>query len=340
MILVIQWHITELCNWRCKHCYHDKYLEYWPSLEQLKDIYKQITTIQNSYFWKIDTFVINFIWWEPFIRNDFLDLLEYINNNTKYLQIWILTNGSLLTKEILDKLKTFSNLNIWFQISIEWTQEVNDNIRWKGSFKKIFDSIKLIKDNDFYVELSLTLTNNNKKHIIALMPFLKKSDVLLKIRRLVAMGQSDNSKQLILDKKEMYALSKKLTILSNRYFKWVKNARISFDGCSEMLSYNYNWIWCWINDHRILIILENLDVMACRKLDVVLWNLKDKKLKDLYFDNKYIDLINSYKNIKECRDCSIYNKCKWWAKCITHSLTRDIYKPDPGCIIIDKINKK
>jgi len=62
MNLIIQWHITEHCNWRCKHCYHDDYLDEWPDLKTLKGIFDQITSIEKNFFWPINNKYINFAW--------------------------------------------------------------------------------------------------------------------------------------------------------------------------------------------------------------------------------------------------------------------------------------
>jgi len=96
MNLTFQWHITEQCNWRCTHCYHDEYLEKWPSLQKLKDIFCEIWGINNNLFWEIKYKNINIAWWEPLIRKDFILLLEYINSKVDYLHIWIMTNWSLI----------------------------------------------------------------------------------------------------------------------------------------------------------------------------------------------------------------------------------------------------
>lgn len=340
MKLTIQWHITELCNLRCKHCYHDGYTEYWPSLEKLKEIFNEAIWLRRSYYWKIDFININFVWWEPFARKDFLDILEYINDRVQIMRIWILTNGTLLDEKIMKKLLSFTHLNIFFQLSIEGTQEINDEIRWFWTFDKIGKSIQLIRKSWFVVELSFTLTNNNKDNIIMLFPFVKEYDIKLKIRRFIPMWQGKNDTKLLLSSKEFYYLSKKIYLLWWVYFKDSKYWKVGFNWCSEMLSYNYKWFWCGINDHRILIILENLDVMACRKLDIVLWNLKDRSLEELYFDEKYIDMIHAHEKIDICKKCDKYDSCKWGAKCVSYAVNWSYDTIDPQCYKWELLTKK
>ena len=340
MHLNVPWHIPELCNWRCNHCSHDCYTEYWPSLEKLKEVFNDVISLKTSYYWKIDFITINFVWWEPFVRKDFLDLLEYINSKVNFLQVWILTNWSLLTDDIMKRLVSFKNLNIFFQFSIEWTEKINDEIRWIWSFNKVVKAIEISNKYNIRPELSLTLTNQNKDELVKLFPFVKKYDIKLKARRFIPMGQWKEDMDLLLPPKEFYLLTKKVKLLWHSYFKDLLYWWIGFKWCSEMIAYDYEWFWCWVNDHRILIILENLDVMACRKLDVVLWSLKDKSLEELYFWDKYIDMIKSPDRIDICKSCDEFERCKWWAKCVSYSINWSYDTMDPQCYKWQLLTKK
>lgn len=339
MKLTIQWHITEQCNWRCTHCYHDDYLDAWPSLEKLKSIFDEIVSLNKSFNWDIKRKSINLAWWEPFIRKDFLDLLKYINSKVKYMRIWILTNGSLITKEILEEIKKLNKLDISFQISIEGTQKVNDEIRWKWTFNKINKVIQLIKRHGLKVRLSFTLTNKNKNEVVKLIPFLNKHEITLYTRRFVPMWQSKQEYDLLLSSEDWYKLSVKIFKLNNTIFK-DKKYNIALTWCSETTSYKYSWQACAVNYHRILLIMHNLDVYSCRRLPITIWNLEKENLGDVYLSNEYKKQIDSSEQILLCKKCPYNSWCKWWSKCITYAVKGTLEKEDPQCYFAKLLKEK
>jgi radical SAM protein with 4Fe4S-binding SPASM domain len=309
--LTIQWHITEQCNWRCTHCYHDEYLEKWPSLDKLKEIFHQIVDIDESFFWVIEKKRINFAWWEPFVRKDFIELLEYINNNiNNKIDIWILTNGSFLNDALLTKLISFQNINFFIQISIEGTKKINDEIRWKWAYDTILKWIELCKKYNIALHLSFTLTNINKEEIFKLIPFIKKHDISLNVRRIVPLWQSKEEFDLMLSSEDWYRLTVKIKNINNLLFKNTK-WKIWINWCSEVTWYNYTWNWCGINRHWIIVIMHNLDIYTCRRLPITIWNLAKDKLKDIYLSDEYKKQMNAYKQVEVCKRCPLLNKCKW-----------------------------
>lgn len=339
MKFVLQWHITEKCNFRCKHCYLKKYQDPGPDISKLIEIYNQFNEINSNFFWVNFTKKrINFVGWEPFLRDDFITLLEYINKNTKHkLYIWILTNWSLLTQEKLNKLKNLKNLIINFQISLEWTKKINDEIRWKWSFEIIKKSILLCKKNQFNIHLSFTLNKLNINEVFNLLPFIESHNINLKIRRFVSMWNwKQNLKNLELSAKEFY----EFTIKVFKTNLILKNWKLDLSWCSEVTWYKYASDWCWVNHHRLLVINHNLDVYSCRRLEIKLWNLNKNNLSEIFFENKYKNIIESYKKIDICKKCSIFNKCLWWAKCITYAKYNKLNFADPWCYKAELLTQK
>lgn len=329
MKFVLQWHITERCNFRCKHCYQRGYSSKWPSLEKMKEIFFSYFDIKENFFGKkITKRYINFTWGEPFLREDFLDFLSFIDKHTPFkLNIWILTNWSLIDQKKLNFLKKFKNLNINFQISIEWSKKRNDEIRGSWTFDKIFNAINLCQKNNFSVHLSFTLTSLNQKEIFKLIPIIENFWLKLKIRRLVPIWVWEGLQKYMLSSKEWFYLTIKIRKLNSILQNWY----IDIDWCSEVTWYKYNWEWCWINHHRLLVINHDLKIFPCKRLELSLWNLQKDSLKKAFFSDKYLQLINSYKKIEICKNCAEYNNCKWGAKCMTYALNNRFDLPDPQC---------
>lgn len=75
---------------------------------------------------------------EPFIRDDTVDIIEYISG--KGMSVITNDNGTLLTEDKLERLAKIKNLTINF--SIDGPKEVHDRIRGQGVFDKAADTIR------------------------------------------------------------------------------------------------------------------------------------------------------------------------------------------------------
>jgi len=127
--------LTKACNLRCPHCYVNAGIisNNELSLGEIKSIIDQLTELK--------VFYIFYTGGEPFLRKDIVEILQYTNK--RKLGISISTNGTLLNRKILEKIK---NIHFdLFQISLDGTREIHDDIRGKGVWEKAVKSIKLAK---------------------------------------------------------------------------------------------------------------------------------------------------------------------------------------------------
>jgi len=104
-----QWHITEKCNLRCSHCYQDNYTDSVDiSIQELKDITNKLLPTLSAWRKKGD---ISITGGEPFVRKDLFSFLEYLDSSEEISDLHILSNGTMITDEIAEKLKEFTKLN-------------------------------------------------------------------------------------------------------------------------------------------------------------------------------------------------------------------------------------
>lgn len=163
--------ITNKCNLRCKHCYNrNKYFfkDKYPTLneEEIKSIISKLKTEGCEY--------INFLGGEPLIRNDFINIVNYCK--LKGIKTLFTTNGILLSQEKYKELIEAGIESI--DISLEGTEKENDFIRGKGTYKKVINNIKAIKENFGNIDklrISYTLTSYN---YTGLFEFIRNLNVL------------------------------------------------------------------------------------------------------------------------------------------------------------------
>jgi len=336
MSFALQWHITERCNWNCKHCYQSEdYIKKELSIEQLFNIFEQYISLIKKWNLPKNRATINITGGEPFIRKDFFQLVEKLGNNSNNLNWGILSNGSFLTKKIVKKLKEF-NLSR-YQVSLEGNEKYNDEIRGKGSFKKVIESIKILVENNIRTIISLTLTKKNINDIPELVKLLDELGTNgIGTRRLIPYGKGSNLKNDLLEPEELKKYYH-YTIETNKKLR-EKNSKLKISiGCesgifNDELLTNKNKNYCGIVNGRIIIIMPNGDVLPCRRLPIIMGNITKKSLFEIYYSsNKLWELRNLNNAHPFCQKCSNFNQCFGGAKCVTYCYSNKLYIPDIQC---------
>lgn len=146
--------VTNSCNLRCKHCYASA----GHSLEGELDI-RQIEEHIIEPAVGVGTKFITFTGGEPFVRKDFLEIVETTKSHG--IGVSIATNGLLLNEAMIAQLKTRHVDRI--QISLEGSSaEVNDDIRGVGVFARLTEQvIPQLLDAGLFVAISFTPTARN-----------------------------------------------------------------------------------------------------------------------------------------------------------------------------------
>jgi MoaA/NifB/PqqE/SkfB family radical SAM enzyme len=173
----INFGLTHRCNLRCRIC------ETWEenpnvkkelSLRELKKVIAEIAGWNK----KIN---ISFAGGEPLIRKE--DLIECIKYaKRKGLTTHVTTNGTLIDKRTAREI-VLSGLD-YLQISLDGiSEEINDSIRDKGSFKRAIRAIKLIKNyiekfgSNMKLSLTTVVTEKNLNELLDIYEFVKKFDL-------------------------------------------------------------------------------------------------------------------------------------------------------------------
>ena len=164
----IQWHVTNLCNLRCKHCYQDDFSKKsdldWPGLQRVSDHF--LTTLRE---WD-KTACIHLTGGEPLLKPELFPLLKDLDQRSMVDELGIITNGLCIDQEMMRRLSGFSKLKK-MKISLDGgDSETNDSIRSKGAFDKVIRNLSLIKKEDeFEILLMFTVMKKNLKSLPSLL---------------------------------------------------------------------------------------------------------------------------------------------------------------------------
>jgi len=147
--------ITTRCNLNCIHCGATEYKisKEWATAEAIAAFEDMISHGVHE---------VDFLGGEPFIREDILELLSYLND--KGIGILISTNGLLLNEDTIDFLATLPYL-IGISFSIDGaSREVYETIRGKGNYEKLLTNVQALvsknKETGSQFQVGLTCVIN------------------------------------------------------------------------------------------------------------------------------------------------------------------------------------
>lgn len=146
LIPVMQLYLTNSCNMNCPHCYMSagKAMENELTTDEVFNILKAYK--QNG---GVD---VKLTGGEIALRTDLLDIAKY--GADIGLHIELLTNGTLWTKESIEKISPYVTV---VQISIDgYNEEENAKIRGKGNFQKALNTIHYFTVSGVRVHVAMT----------------------------------------------------------------------------------------------------------------------------------------------------------------------------------------
>jgi radical SAM protein with 4Fe4S-binding SPASM domain len=334
---VLQWHVTERCNWRCKHCYQENYSTAETSIGEMEQILLQFVGLVKN--WKLpkESARIQITGGEPFLREDFFSFLEKIRAYSDYFKWGIMSNGSLLTEDSVKKLKSFGIE--YFQVSLEGLQETNDEIRGEGSFQKILAAIRLLNKEKINIAVSLSLTKRNYKEIAELSQLLSLFGVSrIGARRIVPFGAGGGEQTaMLLEPHELQEFYRELEKINADLIKNESKLKVT-GGCENAIFNNeirhpslMNFGGCAVNDGRVLTVMPNGDVYICRRLPIKIGNVLQNAMEDIYYSPIYENFRGKKADAPlECYPCPNLKSCSGGAKCVTYAVTGKTV-PDVQC---------
>lgn len=168
---------TSGCNARCFYCF-EKGLK----VEILtKDKYDTVINYITKDLKENDKCVIEWFGGEPLLNIEAIDVITKgvkeicKEKNAKYNGL-IITNGSLITPEIADKMINEWNI-VHAQITLDGSESAYNKIKnyynpEKYNFKQVIDNILAFKNTKMYVTIRLNYTEDNYKDLLDVVRYL------------------------------------------------------------------------------------------------------------------------------------------------------------------------
>lgn len=151
--VTITWEVTLGCNLHCDHCLSGS----GPGHQRPNEL----STAQAREFIaecdEMDIFQVNIGGGEPFIRPDFMELLEELTERN--ISTCVSTNGTQLDGETLDRVEAMEPL--FLQVSLDGLRAENDAIRGDGVYDQVVDTLSRLADRDIGTTVNTVVTRQN-----------------------------------------------------------------------------------------------------------------------------------------------------------------------------------
>lgn len=160
--MAFQWHITEDCDQRCKHCYifAENTCKELLSMDwrQMQDVIANVEDFCSVYG-RTPYFYIT--GGDPILHPDFWKLMELLKE--KQIAFTILGNPFHLTDEVCRRLRDCGCDK--YQMSLDGMRETHDWFRKPGSFDETLDKISMIRNAGITAVIMTTASGINWKEI-------------------------------------------------------------------------------------------------------------------------------------------------------------------------------
>lgn len=330
-----QWHITEACDQRCKHCYiyalgsHAQF-KVMP-LDDMRLVLSNISTFGRKAQCQPYLYLTG---GDPLLHPDFKALLALLR--AQGIPFTVLGNPYHLTDEMCQELKQSGCRQ--YQLSLDGLQATHDDIRRAGSFAETLRAIPILKRHGIAVATMTTVSRSNYKEVPALIDVAVEAgvDVFAFARYCPDAGtrtlccspaEYRDMMEACWAKFEQYKDADTYFSLKDHLWTLFKYEHglfnpdaypadeIVYDGCN-----------CG-NGH--FTILSDGACYACRRMESKVGNALSDDLYEL-FCGPAMDAYRQYERFEKCARCKLLRFCRG-CPAVAAGYHGSMYAPDPEC---------
>lgn len=161
--MIVSWNTTNKCNLYCSHCYREagEKLKEELTTQQAKELIQEIH--------KAGFKIMIFSGGEPLMREDIFELIKYASKIG--LRPVLGTNGTLITKDIAEKLKQAGARGVGISLDSLNAKKHNQFRGDKNAFRDTLLGMKNCRDIGLRFQIHTTVMEWNKEEIIPMADF-------------------------------------------------------------------------------------------------------------------------------------------------------------------------
>ncbi|MBM7868178.1 radical SAM protein [Heliobacterium gestii] len=337
--MLLQWHITERCNWRCAHCYQadsapageDELSPHeWPGvIAQFKALLTELSRRQGRPVGGQITVTGG----EPFIHPAFMDLLALLAAEKAHFRFAILTNGSCVDNAMARALRRLEPLFV--QVSLEGSRERHETIRGAGTYDQAVAALESLVRHGVRAFISFTAHRGNYRdfpEVAELGRRLKVDKVWAD--RLIPFGRGEGLAEASLTPEETRAFFEIMAGARRKAERsWFQRNRtvVAMDRALQFLSGGGKPYRCTAGK-SLLCLLPDGGVTPCRRLPLMAGNLRQAALTEIYLRAPLLEKLRApTQGAPDCGGCLFRRACDGGLRCLAYATKGDPFARDPGC---------
>ena len=305
--------LTRRCNLNCIHCCLDKN----KPVEDKFQLNEYLRVIEEYYSLPTHSKNIILFGGEPLLNRNWLEIAIFAKDLG--FEVSILTNGTLITREIAEKL---ASTNIRVQVSLDGSsKKTHDFIRGNGAFEATMRGITNLTQvgiNGDYLWLSFTPMKINLHEIKDFVELSVSMGVYcLHLPALISLGNAKRNLSTV-----SYSLEEKIQFdesleEAKRQYPFLRFSKIISDTTLRILRGDMRLLMCSCQAPLYIDVEGNIFWCVNALSDeYCLGNIETSRLAEIPNQNKYQNILSQFeqriKKIKSQQPCT---SCKWNAFC-------------------------
>lgn len=265
---------------------------------------------------------------EPFMRQDFMALLEKLAAESRLFSFAVLTNGTMLTPAVVRALRLLKPGFV--QVSIDGDLETHDRIRGCGSYERAVEGLRLLADECIPTHISFTAHRSNFRDFPSVARLGHRLGVTrVWADRLVPCGRGSTGADSLLTPDETREFFGLMNAESRR--GWLTQRPVALHRSLQFMVTGERPYRCSAGD-TLITVLPNGDVCPCRRMPLLVGNIFRSNLEHIYETSQLLrDLRNRERLSEGCERCFYARTCGGGARCIACAVHGDPFHADPGC---------
>lgn len=296
--LLMQVELTEACNLRCKFCYNSQKPKYNKRIFEMLDRLAEQGVMQ-----------VNLTGGEPLAHPQFFEILE--KACLLFPNVVILSNGSLMTEEVLEKIHQYDVTSV--NISIHGDQKIHEELtQVQGSYNISIHAIQYYLEKKKILVASNFVLNAANFHMLA--PTIEAMHEIglefMTITRFIPVGIGGSAKELILSEKQLVDAFRIVYEHNNSgrtpHIEFAEATPFcalpkELQSIANCCSYGYDRFYVDVTGELMVCGLSRIK-LGGNILDKTINEIKrDSEVFQLFVDNEHIP--------KKCRSCNTFELC-------------------------------
>ena len=332
-----QWHITDECDQRCKHCYifaegHPALIETpWERLvSTLDNICRMAERMNRAPYLYITG-------GDPILHRRFWDLLELVHS--RGIPFTLMGNPFHLTPEVCRRMHALGCRK--YQLSLDGLRETHDRFRKPGSFDATLAAIKTIREAGMHCAIMSTISAANIDEIPDLIDIIvaNKADIF-------AFGRYCPTSEDKAHKETWHVEPLRYREFLDKCwhkFEQYKDSETTFNLKDHLWTlYLYErGLWkipdnlapdtiydgCNCGNCHFTISADGR-LMACRRFESYVGSVAEE-MYDVYHGDK-MNAYREHERFEKCAQCELLRFCRG-CPAVVFGYTHNFYAPDPQC---------